>query len=242
VPRFAILPIVRGFSSMRIVLFTFVLGFVFQESASAQGALTNGANHSAAISAAGEIRLRGPNGALVIWNWGEVEAQITAAAGLAGTYTVVVTDGSGNATGNYQLTSSHGGVAPSPPPSSPQIGEKNLGGCGPPGKVQCGNPIDVGSGNKFEVVTDYETAGPNRLGFTRYYNSSTSTGNPTFASFRICDFRGRNSKSRRAGIRTDSVIMCRVGGRYLESDPIWVGGWVEHVCLCRRQSGQEYGP
>ena len=33
------------------------------------------------------------------------------------------------------------------------------------------DPINIGTGNVFTQVTDYETAGPNRLGFTRYYNS-----------------------------------------------------------------------
>jgi Domain of unknown function (DUF6531) len=37
--------------------------------------------------------------------------------------------------------------------------------------AQVGDPIDVGSGNVFEQVSDYETAGQNKLSFTRYYNS-----------------------------------------------------------------------
>lgn len=37
--------------------------------------------------------------------------------------------------------------------------------------AQCGDPIDIASGNMFEQVTDYETAGQNKLGFVRYYNS-----------------------------------------------------------------------
>jgi RHS repeat-associated protein len=43
--------------------------------------------------------------------------------------------------------------------------------CPMPGAVACGNPIDIGSGNKFEQVTDYTTAGQNPLAFIRYYNS-----------------------------------------------------------------------
>ena len=34
-----------------------------------------------------------------------------------------------------------------------------------------GHPIDLATGNMHESVTDYETAGPNRLSFMRYYNS-----------------------------------------------------------------------
>ena len=43
----------------------------------------------------------------------------------------------------------------------------------------CGNPINIGTGNKYEQITDYETAGTNKLGLTRYYNSLASA--TTFA-------------------------------------------------------------
>lgn len=43
-----------------------------------------------------------------------------------------------------------------------------------PGSCKVGNPIDVGSGNKFEEAVDYETAGQNKLRFVRYYNSRGS--------------------------------------------------------------------
>lgn len=38
-------------------------------------------------------------------------------------------------------------------------------------RSQVGDPIDVGSGNMFEEVTDYATVGQNPLSFIRYYNS-----------------------------------------------------------------------
>lgn len=41
----------------------------------------------------------------------------------------------------------------------------------PPGGVGCGNPINIGNGNKYEVVRDYSTVGQNPLSFIRYYNS-----------------------------------------------------------------------
>jgi RHS repeat-associated protein len=44
-----------------------------------------------------------------------------------------------------------------------QTGQTN-GGC---------DPINLGTGNLFEQVADYQTAGPNKLGFIRYYNSSS---------------------------------------------------------------------
>jgi hypothetical protein len=40
------------------------------------------------------------------------------------------------------------------------------------GGVPCGEPIDLGSGNVFDQVTDYETAGQNKLSLIRYYNST----------------------------------------------------------------------
>src|SRR5262249_15313041 len=58
-----------------------------------------------------------------------------------------------------------------------QIGQtgKTLGSCNTPGAVACGNPINVGTGNKFEQVEDYTTVGQNPLRFTRYYNSLPGT-------------------------------------------------------------------
>jgi RHS repeat-associated protein len=46
--------------------------------------------------------------------------------------------------------------------------------CPNKGKPHCGDPIDIGSGNVFEQVTDYETAGQNKLSLIRYYNSMAS--------------------------------------------------------------------
>jgi RHS repeat-associated core domain len=54
-------------------------------------------------------------------------------------------------------------------PSGPS--GKGLGDPSKPGKCPCGDPIDIGTGNLFEEVTDYETAGMNKLSFKRYYNS-----------------------------------------------------------------------
>lgn len=53
-----------------------------------------------------------------------------------------------------------------------QINPKSLGsGC--PGSCSAGEPIDIGSGNVYESVNDYQTSGTNQLVFTRYYNSLT---------------------------------------------------------------------
>src|SRR5581483_8435998 len=54
-----------------------------------------------------------------------------------------------------------------------QIGStKNVGDpCDIPGCDGVGDPINVSSGNVFEEVTDYKTAGQNKLSYVRYYNS-----------------------------------------------------------------------
>jgi hypothetical protein len=43
------------------------------------------------------------------------------------------------------------------------------------GAGTCGEPIDLGSGNVFDQVIDYETAGQNKLALIRYYNSMAAT-------------------------------------------------------------------
>ena len=55
---------------------------------------------------------------------------------------------------------------PQPPPPPPFQSEKNLGDC--PGNM-CGNPINTGTGNKYQSETDIEGSGI--FGFSRAYNS-----------------------------------------------------------------------
>jgi RHS repeat-associated protein len=55
---------------------------------------------------------------------------------------------------------------------TPELLAKGDGDCGnEPGTCAAGDPISVGSGNVFEPVTDYQTAGQNKLSYIRYYNS-----------------------------------------------------------------------
>jgi RHS repeat-associated protein len=57
---------------------------------------------------------------------------------------------------------------------------KGLGDCCDiPGSRSAGNPITIGTGNKFEAVTDYATAGQNPLAFIRYYNGFSQWHAPT---------------------------------------------------------------
>jgi YD repeat-containing protein len=48
--------------------------------------------------------------------------------------------------------------------------------CNTPGSQFCARPINIGTGNMFEQVIDYQTSGQNKLGFIRYYNSLSSAG------------------------------------------------------------------
>jgi hypothetical protein len=58
------------------------------------------------------------------------------------------------------------------PPQGHWAGGKILGiACARPGACSAGEPIDIGSGNMFDTVTDYTTAGQNPLALIRYYNS-----------------------------------------------------------------------
>jgi RHS repeat-associated protein len=79
------------------------------------------------------------------------------------------------------------------------------GGCG------CGEPIDLASGNLFERVVDYQTAGPNSLSLIRYYNSFA---NPqSLAS--IWGSNWRSNFDRFLRISPTSVIAERADGREL---------------------------
>ena len=58
--------------------------------------------------------------------------------------------------------------------------DKPLGSCcETSGCASCADPITIGTGNVFEQVIDYQTAGANKLEFARYYNSQAFPG--TFA-------------------------------------------------------------
>jgi hypothetical protein len=78
---------------------------------------------------------------------------------------------------NYTLTSITN-CAPQPAQPAKTLGSP----CDTPGGCSAGDPLDIATGNLFEQVTDYETAGQNRLRYARSYNSTANTANPsTFA-------------------------------------------------------------
>jgi len=90
------------------------------------------------------------------------------------------------------------------------INDKITGGdC--PGTCAVGNPIDVGSGNKHQKITDYETIGRSKLSFTRYYNSLADTN--TLAITLGGNWRSTYDRYLRIG--SSSVVAERADGQQL---------------------------
>jgi RHS repeat-associated protein len=80
-----------------------------------------------------------------------------------------------------------------------------------PGCGCAGEPISVGTGNVFEQVADYSTVGPNKLSFTRYYNSLASS--TTFAT--TLGSNWRSTYDRYLRLSASSVIAERADGQQL---------------------------
>ncbi|MFN3828413.1 MAG: DUF6531 domain-containing protein [Micavibrio sp.] len=88
------------------------------------------------------------------------------------TYTVLVYKGEQNdVTGTYTISATS-----SAPPTVAKADGANCFNCCV-GGVAVGDPINVATGNLYEEVTDYATAGTNPLSLTRYYNSQSYTRN-----------------------------------------------------------------
>ncbi len=86
---------------------------------------------------------------------------------------------------------------------------KNLG-CPKTDQGQCtvGNPINIGSGNKYQVETDFTGTGPNPLQFRRFYNSLAGRTNGLNKLYR---FSGANhALPVRASIDPDQASGVRV--------------------------------
>ena len=111
----------------------------------------------------------------------------------------------------YNLSSITSCGATGPPTTQP---DKSLGSTGDtPGACPCGDPISVGTGNMFEQVADYKTAGPNQLGFTRYYNSLGSS-TTTFAASLGTNWRSNYDRYLRI-VSASSVTAERADGQQL---------------------------
>ncbi len=76
-----------------------------------------------------------------------------------------------------------GAVSPPPTQVSATSPLEDLGNPSElPGGCGCDDPVNLGTGNLYYQLTDYKTAGPNRLEFTRYYNSLGAASGSAFAS------------------------------------------------------------
>ena len=105
----------------------------------------------------------------------------------------------------------------------------NSGGC------SVGEPINVGTGNVYDEVMDYETAGANKLRFSRYYNSRVNAG----AAVASLGRNWRSNYDRKIVIASNtSVTVIRADGQSLQFT--WNGNaWVSDsdVSVKLTQSG-----
>jgi YD repeat-containing protein len=93
--------------------------------------------------------------------------------------------------------------------------------CHPPGQKSCGHPINIGTGNVFEEVTDYQTAGPNKLSFTRYYNTRTPNNQSS-----LFLYFWRSNFDRRLHWTSTYLYALRADGKQLYFGGDGSGGWV----------------
>jgi YD repeat-containing protein len=68
--------------------------------------------------------------------------------------------------------------------SRPGTASKNLGGCSVSQQTDCTNPINTGTGNKYQHEMDYVIAGHSRLNLARTYNSSVAANSSLGAKWR----------------------------------------------------------
>jgi RHS repeat-associated protein len=78
-----------------------------------------------------------------------------------------------------------------------------------------GNPIEVTGGNKFQAIADYQSAGPNVLEFTRYYNGLAINGSPPLSRGLGTSWRSTFDRSIRISTPT-TVSVERPSGRILQ--------------------------
>ena len=91
-------------------------------------------------------------------------------------------------------------------------GGKLLGDPTGPGECLCGDPINIGNGNLFEMITDYQTSGQNPLAFVRYYNGRA--GSIAIAATLGLNWRSNFDRHLRI-VSPSSVIVERQSGRQL---------------------------
>jgi len=93
---------------------------------------------------------------------------------------------------------------------TPVITEKNLGqlACG---AVSGGNPINIGTGNKYQLESDYQSAGDFPLVFERTYNSNKSTFSERFGA--SSGWRHSYERSVTGAANSNKVVAYRADGK-----------------------------
>lgn len=81
-----------------------------------------------------------------------------------------------------------------------------------PGGCNCGEPVNLATGNVYYEVTDYKTAGANPLQFTRSYNSLGAASGNTFAAMLGPNWRSNYDRYLRF-VSSTSVIAERPDGQ-----------------------------
>src|SRR6202051_5094969 len=107
--------------------------------------------------------------------------------------------------------------------------------CPPPGPQCRGDPIRLPSGDVYEEVTDYTTAGQNPLVVTRHYNSAAGVAGGAFGNWRWTYDRG-------LGITGSEIDAIRSDGKLISFFPDGHGGWngVTDIDLRLAQSGSTW--
>lgn len=111
---------------------------------------------------------------------------------------------------------------------------------GEPSTTMCvGNPIHLGTGNKFQVEPDYQSGGPDPLVFTRYYNSSHSDapfGGWTHTYSRSVDYSPEDYGE-------NMVVVHRPDGQRLAfylNGSSWAPSWATDDKLAQTETGWRY--
>jgi RHS repeat-associated protein len=94
----------------------------------------------------------------------------------------------------------------------------DAGDCPPEGQADCGDPINAATGNAFEKVLDYTSAGPNPVTVTRYYNSAVATPTGAFGNW-TCNY------DRKISVSSSEVDVIRPDGKDIAFFPNGSGGW-----------------
>jgi len=111
----------------------------------------------------------------------------------------------------------------------------NVGECPPPGPAACGDPISLPTGNVYEKVTDYTTAGQNRLDVTRHYNSAPGAPGGSFGNW-------RSTYDRTLSISGFEIDANRPDGKLIRFFSDGQGGWngITDLDLRLTQSGSTW--